>query len=37
MILFEELGLAEKSKTNPLKVLHSKLEYDGRYMFYRNQ
>ena len=30
MILFEELGLAEKSITNPLKVLHSKLEYDGR-------
>ena len=26
MILFDELGLAEKSSTNPLKVLHSKLE-----------
>ena len=26
MILFDELGLAEKSKKNPLKVLHSKLE-----------
>ena len=25
MILFDELGLAEKSETNPLKVLHSKL------------
>ena len=29
MILFDELGLAEKSPANPLKVLHSKLEYDG--------
>ena len=29
MILFDELGLAERSKYNPLKVLHSKLEYDG--------
>ena len=29
MILFDELGLAEKSPTNPLKVLHSKLEYTG--------
>ena len=29
MILFDELGLAERSKSNPLKVLHSKLEYDG--------
>ena len=28
MILFDELGLAERSKSNPLKVLHSKLEYD---------
>ena len=27
MILFDELGLAERSKKNPLKVLHSKLEY----------
>ena len=27
MLLFDELGLAEKSKSNPLKVLHSKLEY----------
>ena len=26
MILFDELGLADKSKYNPLKVLHSKLE-----------
>ena len=26
MILFDELGLADKSKSNPLKVLHSKLE-----------
>ena len=30
MILFDELGLAEKSKNNPLKVLHSKLEYAGK-------
>ena len=30
MILFDELGLAENSSTNPLKVLHSKLEYDGK-------
>ena len=26
MLLFDELGLAEKSKYNPLKVLHSKLD-----------
>ena len=30
MILFDELGLAELSDTNPLKVLHSKLEYGGK-------
>ena len=30
MILFDQLGLAEKSKTNPLKVLHQKLEYDDK-------
>ena len=30
MILFDELGLAENSKSNPLKVLHSKLEYSGK-------
>ena len=30
MILFDELGLAENSKSNPLKVLYSKLEYSGR-------
>ena len=30
MILFDELGLAEKSSSNPLKVLHHKLEYDGK-------
>ena len=29
MILFDELGLAERARTNPLKVLHSKLEYRG--------
>ena len=30
MILFDELGLAEISESNPLKVLHSKLEYAGK-------
>jgi len=30
MILFDELGLAEKSETDPLKVLHSKLQYTGK-------
>ena len=30
MILFDELGLAERSKSNPLKILHSKLEYTGK-------
>jgi len=30
MILFDELGLAEKAPTNPLKVIHSKLEYNGK-------
>ena len=30
MILFDELGLAERSPFNPLKVLHHKLEYDGK-------
>ena len=30
MILFDELGLAEKAPTNPLKALHSRLEYDGK-------
>ena len=29
MILFDELGLAEKSPSNPLKVLHSKLGCGG--------
>ena len=29
MILFDELGLAERAKSNPLKALHSRLEYDG--------
>ena len=28
--LFDELGLVEKSPKNPLKVLHHKLEYDGK-------
>ena len=30
LVLFDELGLAERSKSNPLKVLHSKLEYSGK-------
>jgi len=30
LALFDELGLAERSKENPLKVLHSKLEYAGK-------
>ena len=30
MILFDEMGLAELSASNPLKVLHSKLEYGGK-------
>ena len=30
MALFDELGLAERSTSNPLKVLHSKLEYGGK-------
>ena len=30
MILFDQLELAEKSPTNPLKVLLSRLEYDGK-------
>ena len=29
LILIEELGIADKSKSNPLTVLHSKLEYNG--------
>ena len=28
MIFFDEMGLAEHSPNNPLKVIHSKLEYD---------
>jgi DNA-directed RNA polymerase specialized sigma subunit len=28
MIYFDEMGLAEISKNNPLKVIHSQLEYD---------
>ena len=30
LVLFDELGLTEKSESNPLKVLHSKLEYTGK-------
>ena len=30
MVLFDELGLAEKSESNPLKVLHSRLDYAGK-------
>jgi len=28
MVFFDEMGLAEHSKNNPLKVIHSELEYD---------
>ena len=28
MLFFDEMGLAEKSKNNPLKAIHSELEYD---------
>ena len=28
MIYFDEMGLAENSPYNPLKVIHSELEYD---------
>ena len=28
MVYFDEMGLAEHSKNNPLKVIHSELEYD---------
>ena len=31
MIFFDELGLAEMSENNPLKVIHSKLDYKGEY------
>jgi len=30
MVLFDELGLAEASESNPLKVLHSRLDYTGK-------
>ena len=30
MVLFDELGLAERSESNPLKVLHSRLDYAGK-------
>ena len=30
MILFDKLDLAEKAKTNPLKILYHKLEYSGK-------
>ena len=30
MVLFYELWLAERSKKNPLKLLHCKLEYSGK-------
>ena len=30
MILFDELGLSEKSESNPLKILKYKLEYTGK-------
>ena len=28
LVYFDEMGLAEISKNNPLKVIHSQLEYD---------
>jgi len=30
MILFDELGIPQKSLLNPLKVFHNKLEYGGK-------
>ena len=30
MVLFDELGLAERSESNPLKILHENLEYTGK-------
>ena len=30
MILIDELGLADRSESNPFKVLHSKIEYVGK-------
>ena len=30
VILFDEMGLCERSKNNPLKILHSNLEYAGK-------
>ena len=30
LVLFGKFGLSESSKSNPLKVLHSKLEYAGK-------
>ena len=30
MIFFDEMGLAENSPNNPLKVIHSELEYDSK-------
>jgi len=30
MIFFDEMGLAEHSPNNPLKVIHSRLEYDDK-------
>ena len=36
MIFFDELGLAEMSKDNPLKVIHSKLDYKGEYTKQKN-
>ena len=31
LVYFDEMGLAEISKNNPLKVIHSELEYDDNY------
>ena len=30
VVYFDEMGLAEENPHNPLKVMHSKLEYDDR-------
>ena len=30
MVLFDKLGLAEKSEIDSIKILHSKLEYGGK-------
>ena len=34
VVYFDEMGLAEENPHNPLKVMHSKLEYDDREQIY---